>query len=1018
MAESAVYFIDPFNAYLRMVKRWTDAINVSLFFYSPLEMGYLPKLLHESEPAAVPELKDLQTAERLIQDPKRDIEQPSADDNCLILYRTSRDSNCCLLRVSPRAIAVYLNTRTPNRVTEERRMEDGGTQKEAAGDYVWLGLRFAGAVPVHLMADCNSPSNACRFAGDGRHFSWLGWSLAYGFNMARQVEQLSGLLKDPISRLPGRVEFQAHLKQVLKEAEQKRQPLGLALINPDDFGHINHRLGRENGDLALQELAGKLEDVLRHTDALFHYGGAVFGLVMQSTGLDEANRAAERIRHTLSQQELLNGAVKLSFSIGVVVHVLGDGGEQPVDANEIMRRADRALNAAKLSGGGQTMVWEPGGLASIVDNLDRLSGIFTADTEKDYRNMLLLWDTVTVITSHTDTQTLATDFVARLKSTFKPKRIGLFHKTETDGLTLLAAVGDERKSWSSQDESMDLKLSDKQKELLERVRVSRRTERLRIRAESGGARSAQSSLAYAVPLLASGNYLGCLYIDGPEESFVLDSSDLVFCTALANQVAVALDRASLALRWKQQQQQESRQLREEVRGLRTALQHSRLVYRSPQIQAVMDVLRRVAPTDATVLITGESGTGKEVLARTLHEQSLRHKQPFVTVDCGAIAQSLMDAELFGHVKGAYTGAQESAKGRIAQAEGGTLFLDEIGELPLEVQAKLLRFVQEKEFTPVGSSTLRRVDVRIVAATNRDLAAESAAGTFRRDLYYRLQVVTLTSPPLRERPDDILPLAYFFLEKYAVQNDKGARHLSPDAEAALLRNPWRGNVRELQNRILQAVVMSDAEEIDWSALGLNETDGAEREGGRRPVADSARQPVGMQPAESAKNSPSPQGGAPKSLSEAPANPWGALRQGLQQQVSKALSDKVTVPLGRWLTSDLVLAADTAAAGNARQASGLLGMAETTYRRQLEKAQQESAPGLSVRTSEWMLLQPVFSALIAAEQENPGQQLLESANRALMEEITIQVAGADHLGAALLGVTKPTYQRRKADLPIAP
>ena len=387
----------------------------------------------------------------------------------------------------------------------------------------------------------------------------------------------------------------------------------------------------------------------------------------------------------------------------------------------------------------------------------------------------------------------------------------------------------------------------------------------------------------------------------------------------------------------------------------------------------------------------------------------------MTVDCGAIAQSLMDAELFGRVKGAYTGAQEGAKGRILQADGGTLFLDEIGELPLDVQSKLLRFVQEKkEITPVGSSETRKVDVRIIAATNRDLAAESAAGTFRQDLYYRLQVITVTAPPLRERTDDILPLAYYFLEKYAVQNDKVARRLSPDAEASLLRHPWIGNVRELQNRILQAVVMSDSEEIDSSGLELEAAEN-DPPGPQKKVLGFPEEA----PEENAMESLSPVGAeqAVEGFAEnKDLDPWDILRSELGRQVTNAVSkpNGAQHPLGRWLTTDLVMVADTAVHGNARRASALLGMAETTYRRQLDKARQEALNGQALRSDHWSAMEPVISLLVDRAGSSCGESLVDQAGQLLLEQVLHQLPHNDTQGSALLGVTKPTFLRRKASL----
>jgi transcriptional regulator with GAF, ATPase, and Fis domain len=337
--------------------------------------------------------------------------------------------------------------------------------------------------------------------------------------------------------------------------------------------------------------------------------------------------------------------------------------------------------------------------------------------------------------------------------------VGLFTNVDTEQPRLLAANLGQANGPERIPGKQDLALSDEQQALMALAGKHMRTERARLAAGRHGKASNDAQrhhLAYAVPLVARDYCLGCLYIDGPEDTLSLDTSDLIFVDALANQIAVALDRAELALHWKQEKERESQRLRAEVQELRQTLQQTRLVYESRQMDGVLGTLKKVAPTDVTVLITGESGTGKEMLARALHEMSARSSRPIVTVDCGAIAHSLMDAELFGHVKGAYTGAQSSSPGRIVQAESGTLFLDEVGEIPLEIQAKLLRFLQEKEFTPVGGTRSQQVDVRIVTATNRELADEVARGLFRADLYYRLHVVTVTAPPLRERPIDMLP----------------------------------------------------------------------------------------------------------------------------------------------------------------------------------------------------------------------------------------------------------------------
>ncbi|HZQ18819.1 MAG TPA: sigma-54 dependent transcriptional regulator [Terriglobales bacterium] len=239
-----------------------------------------------------------------------------------------------------------------------------------------------------------------------------------------------------------------------------------------------------------------------------------------------------------------------------------------------------------------------------------------------------------------------------------------------------------------------------------------------------------------------------------------------------------------------------------------------IVGTSPKIQDVLRMIARLKDTRTPVLIAGESGTGKELVARAIHFRGSFADRPFVAVDCGSLVPTLIESELFGHEKGAFTGAMRSKPGLLQSANGGTIFLDEIGELPLEMQAKLLRFLQEKEVRPVGSNNHFKVDVRVIAATNRDLDAEYRAGRFRKDLYFRLNVVTVQLPPLRERRSDTAMLAHWFLDRYA----KGAdAQITGAAMKCLLQYDWPGNVRELENCIERAVALGDGKTIDISDL---------------------------------------------------------------------------------------------------------------------------------------------------------------------------------------------------------
>jgi len=268
---------------------------------------------------------------------------------------------------------------------------------------------------------------------------------------------------------------------------------------------------------------------------------------------------------------------------------------------------------------------------------------------------------------------------------------------------------------------------------------------------------------------------------------------------------------------------EHSRLKEENRLLKESLgdrfDRRNLIGRSAAMTRLIETAVQVAPSEATVLITGESGTGKEMIAGLIHFNSLRKDKPFIKFNCAAIAETLLESELFGHEKGAFTGADRRKEGKFRQADGGSLFLDEVSEMSLGMQVKLLRVLQEREITRVGGEEVIRVDVRLIAATNRDLLREIAAGRFREDLFYRLNVVTLRIPPLRERIEDIPLLAQDFLIRFTEKNHKTIRGFTPQAMDGLLRHPWPGNVRELMNAVERGVVLSRGDYLTEAELAL-------------------------------------------------------------------------------------------------------------------------------------------------------------------------------------------------------
>lgn len=264
-------------------------------------------------------------------------------------------------------------------------------------------------------------------------------------------------------------------------------------------------------------------------------------------------------------------------------------------------------------------------------------------------------------------------------------------------------------------------------------------------------------------------------------------------------------------------------LRGDISSLREVVKASTrapsgIIGRSPNFLAALEVARRVAPSNANILVTGESGTGKEVFARYIHRESPRAKGPFIAINCSAIPGALLESELFGHAKGSFTGAIEKKVGLFEEAQDGTLFLDEIGDLSPGLQAKLLRVLQEKKIRRVGENQHRVINARIISATHKDLAQAIQDGDFREDLFYRLSVIPLAIPPLRERVEDIMPLAECFLKKFALENGSPARFFSSEAIKFCLSNPWRGNVRELENAVERAVILSTQPEVGVCDFG--------------------------------------------------------------------------------------------------------------------------------------------------------------------------------------------------------
>ncbi|HUH01409.1 MAG TPA: sigma-54-dependent Fis family transcriptional regulator, partial [Kofleriaceae bacterium] len=314
-----------------------------------------------------------------------------------------------------------------------------------------------------------------------------------------------------------------------------------------------------------------------------------------------------------------------------------------------------------------------------------------------------------------------------------------------------------------------------------------------------------------VPLLAQGELLGVLYVGSNKVKGLFEKSALDLLTIFAGQASLIIRNALLV-----------NDLRLDNAALSQRLEQIRfgeIVGTSPPMQEVFRKVEKIAATDISVLITGETGTGKELIAREIHTRSPRAGKTFVTINCGAIPENLLESELFGHAKGAFTGAVATKQGKFQQAHQGTLFLDEIGEMPLNLQVKILRALQEKIVIKVGDTRPESVDIRILTATNRDLEHEIGEGRFREDLFYRLNVVNLHLPPLRDRGDDVLVIARYLLSRYCKEYDSRVKGFSPNASVAIRKHDWPGNIREMENRIKKAIVLCESTVIGPEDMGL-------------------------------------------------------------------------------------------------------------------------------------------------------------------------------------------------------
>lgn len=675
-------------------------------------------------------------------------------------------------------------------------------------------------------------------------------------------------------------------------------------------------------DRIVEEVLGALNQRLRSTDLVSNYLGTQISVSMPYTSTEAGKNIAQAILRNLQDRLFLNHEVK--FSIGLAHSTPGD--QQPF---ELFRRASWALSVAQESGGGRVIVWSDGSEKSA-------SGVpGEGHALREYSNLVLLWNVMSVVMKASSLEDMSVRLCEHLLQSYELSRAAVLGVTET--VSVLGGVLKDRMIADTAD-----------------MGWSKREVR-RIREAINQGKFVHFEKSYLFPISeAKGVFV--------ESSKPLTKADTEFMGGLVSYFSGASARFDLA------PAEDS-----------PALIESAMIYSSPRMRSVLESCELVAPTDATVLIVGESGTGKGMLARHIHEKSSRADKPFIIVDCGAVVGSLIESELFGHEKGAFTGADKKFTGKLKEADGGTILLDEIGELPLDVQVKLLRFVQEREVVAVGSTHYESVDTRVIAATNKDLKALVSEGAFREDLFYRLNVFAIETAPLRERREDVMELAHHYMKIYARRYEKVLYGFSAEAEQALIEYSWPGNIRELTNVVNRGVILCKDSQLTSIHLGLF------------PSSDDEGSNVRAHPIKSVASSPT-----------------------IASLVDICLSEKGALPpLGQWLEEDLILMSLQEHHNVLNRAADSLGVPESTLRRKVARVRQLHGDGGPPRPSSWSEVNHVMRDLFktAASQQTP---VLDYVTNVLLNELESREI-TKREAANLMGVSLPTYRRLTSKSP---
>ena len=745
------------------------------------------------------------------------------------------------------------------------------------------------------------------------------------------------------------------------ELKAPRAPVTLLLVNPDGFSDCNQEYGREIGEQVLNEIMLNMANMLRTDDFASRYKGAVFAAYLPDTNEQQGQILAARMLQILGDKRFSHKKINLQFSVGLATLEAEEQlGQQ--SSLELYRRANSAMQVARSIDGGKLVSWQSQLDAKIVANLDPMSGKFCEVPGDDFRLMTLQWDIIRLIGSTHSLHLFSTQICQLLTTGLQSEFSGLYLK-QGDNLTSLScsAVSDEVDvakihHWVQNNSKLAASASDI-------IPLNKLV----------------PYYSAVIPLVIKGECLGVLAVFWKRQ----EASVVETCIGKLQQVTpnltAEIDRIILLQPDKNHQTVAPQQSGAQA-----------LLFESPAMHTLMQQVQLVAPTDVSVLVIGESGTGKEGIALQVHKQSLHPDKPFITVDCSTLVKQLIESELFGHRKGAFTGASSDQPGLIAQADGGTLFLDEVGELPLDIQSKLLRFVQEKTYVAVGDQRVRKVDVRLILATNRNLTDEVAAGRFRADLFYRINVFTLNLPPLHQRDDDPLLLSRHFLHKFSQQYNKKIEGFSDTAISKLRAYGWPGNVRELRNCMMRAVILCSGYVVETEHLDLEDL---------HESNDRANNDVNF--------------GAPIASIAAPTDDdLQQIAMVLKEVVIMASQQPTVLCVSLWLEK-LWLELCLAKWGSLYQVAKQFNKSESTLRRRHAKLtgiqfNQPQIQESTVRCSR-MLSQTINN--------HSGENLWNEIEKSLFSAV-LQQDVSQQLKAKLLNITQPTLRKIIQQIPASP